>query len=276
MKKHINRTITMLIVIALISSILLPTAFAATLSEGSRGDSVRTLQAKLNALGYSVGTVDGSYGKKTAAAVSAFQQDHGLRVTGIADDNTQRAIFSTLTASAAYELAKKSDAHYEKKNGRLVTCSTSYTPGSDFYMKYEVFTSNGYNNYSYSTYFYLSFNDKAEISSIRPHFTIRFFRSPIAAEPTMVNLTINGETETLPSSMWDYSAGTLSVYISDDLDLLRKLIKNGGAFVWSNLNPSSLCAVEIEKNSMEYKAMNEVWAVLQVAGLEPIMDGTIK
>ena len=110
MSKHINRTITMLIVIALISSILLPTAFAATLSEGSRGDSVRTLQAKLNALGYSVGTVDGSYGKKTAAAVSAFQQDHGLRVTGIADDNTQRAIFSTLTASAAYELAKKSDA----------------------------------------------------------------------------------------------------------------------------------------------------------------------
>ena len=46
----------------------------ATIKSGSRGARVRTLQNALIALNYLSGSADGSYGKKTKAAVIAFQQ----------------------------------------------------------------------------------------------------------------------------------------------------------------------------------------------------------
>ena len=64
----------------------------ATLKKGSTGAAVKQLQTDLKTLGYDVGTVDGTYGTKTVAAVKAFQQDHGLTVDGIAGMNTQAAI----------------------------------------------------------------------------------------------------------------------------------------------------------------------------------------
>lgn len=42
----------------------------------------RELQARLNRLGYDVGTPDGVVGRRTEAAISAFQRDRGLAVTG--------------------------------------------------------------------------------------------------------------------------------------------------------------------------------------------------
>lgn len=43
---------------------------------------VKEMQGNLNALGYNVGTPDGLAGKKTRAAVSAFQKDYGLPENG--------------------------------------------------------------------------------------------------------------------------------------------------------------------------------------------------
>lgn len=65
---------------------------AQTLSTGMSGSSVTELQNDLVEAGYFARTVDGAYGSSTAAAVKLFQKDHGLRVTGIADDATQRKI----------------------------------------------------------------------------------------------------------------------------------------------------------------------------------------
>ena len=48
---------------------------------GSRGEEVKAIQRALRTAGYQV-SIDGDYGQKTMAAVKAFQQDHGLRVTG--------------------------------------------------------------------------------------------------------------------------------------------------------------------------------------------------
>jgi L,D-peptidoglycan transpeptidase YkuD (ErfK/YbiS/YcfS/YnhG family) len=59
---------------------------------GSRGDAVRCLQARLNALGYSAGPVDGSFGPMTRAAVVRFERANGLRVDGIADRRTAKAL----------------------------------------------------------------------------------------------------------------------------------------------------------------------------------------
>ena len=58
------------------------------LSNGSRGEQVKTLQRLLNALGYSCGSADGIWGKNTDAAVRKFQKAKGLTVDAICGKNT--------------------------------------------------------------------------------------------------------------------------------------------------------------------------------------------
>ena len=53
------------------------------LYRGCTGDAVKTLQEKLNAEGFDSGNVDGIFGAKTYAAVTAFQKANGLGVDGI-------------------------------------------------------------------------------------------------------------------------------------------------------------------------------------------------
>ena len=65
---------------------------ATTMKLGSSGDYVMTLQRELVNLGYSVGTIDGTYGSKTLAAVEAFQQNDHLQVDGVAGPLTQSAL----------------------------------------------------------------------------------------------------------------------------------------------------------------------------------------
>lgn len=64
------------------------------LSNGMEGDDVAALQRALITLGYSVGSygIDGEFGTATENAVRAFQEAEGLLVTGIADEDTLRAI----------------------------------------------------------------------------------------------------------------------------------------------------------------------------------------
>lgn len=50
---------------------------------GCTGDAIKTLQEKLNAKGFNSGNVDGIFGAKTYAAVTAFQKANSLGVDGI-------------------------------------------------------------------------------------------------------------------------------------------------------------------------------------------------
>ncbi len=59
-----------------------PVSPSRILTIGSRGDDVRSVQQILKDQGYSLGTADGNYGKRTARAVSDFQYDNDLEVTG--------------------------------------------------------------------------------------------------------------------------------------------------------------------------------------------------
>ena len=54
--------------------------------------SPREAQERLNALGYNVGTPDGSIGPRTAAAIRSFQSSKGLKVTGQLDTATLDAL----------------------------------------------------------------------------------------------------------------------------------------------------------------------------------------
>ena len=71
-----------------------PSTQRTTLKRGMQGDDVKALQQKLMAAGYDVGKAkdDGIFGNDTFRAVVAFQEDHGLPVTGVADPATM-AVF---------------------------------------------------------------------------------------------------------------------------------------------------------------------------------------
>ena len=68
----------------------------ATLRRGSVGSRVRMLQAALNSLGFSCGSVDGTYGNGTFNAVVRFQSTYGLKVDGVAGILTLKKIESLL------------------------------------------------------------------------------------------------------------------------------------------------------------------------------------
>lgn len=68
------------------------TVTLSVLKNGSKGNQVRTIQRLLNALGYSCGDVDGSFGPKTLAALKSFQKAKGLEVDGSCGPKTWTAL----------------------------------------------------------------------------------------------------------------------------------------------------------------------------------------
>lgn len=83
--------LTLAVIIAL--TLLSSTALASpTLSKNSSGNDVLTLQKKLYLIGYDITELDGVYGVETEKAVSAFQRDNKISVTGIVTNVTWRAL----------------------------------------------------------------------------------------------------------------------------------------------------------------------------------------
>lgn len=104
MKKNTKRLILLMVVALFIVGQTI-SVFAGTyyglLKFGSRGSAVVQLQKALNAKGFSVGAVDGIYGKKTENAVIRFQQAYKLRIDGIAGPQTQSKLFGISSTLAA-------------------------------------------------------------------------------------------------------------------------------------------------------------------------------
>ncbi|MEB3196329.1 MAG: peptidoglycan-binding domain-containing protein [Candidatus Sericytochromatia bacterium] len=70
------------------------------LAHGDRGEDVATLQRQLEARGFSVGGVDGTFGPLTEAAVRAFQRSRGLAVDGVVGERTWGALGGPAPSSA--------------------------------------------------------------------------------------------------------------------------------------------------------------------------------
>ena len=62
---------------------------ARTLGPGMKGADVKALQQRLAALKYYPGTADGEFGPNTQAALWAFQEINGVKVTGVVDAATK-------------------------------------------------------------------------------------------------------------------------------------------------------------------------------------------
>ena len=82
---------------------------AATYRQGSKGDTVRTIQTKLKRWGYYSGTVDGVYGKQTAEAVKYFQRQNGLTADGVCGSKTLAALGITSSGISSSANASRDD-----------------------------------------------------------------------------------------------------------------------------------------------------------------------
>lgn len=78
-----------------------PAGSPGLLGAGDAGPAVRALQARLTALGFSTGGVDGRFGPETDAAVRAFQQARGLAVDGLVGPLTRQALAAAPERPAA-------------------------------------------------------------------------------------------------------------------------------------------------------------------------------
>ena len=76
---------------------------------GSTGSEVTQIQTKLKKWGYYKGSVDGSYGAKTKAAVTAFQKKNGLAADGVAGSATLRALGISTSTGGGYGKYSSSD-----------------------------------------------------------------------------------------------------------------------------------------------------------------------
>jgi Putative peptidoglycan binding domain/CHAP domain len=71
-----------------------------------KGDAVKQVQMKLEALGFNPGAVDGEYGPATAAAVRAFQKKMKLEADGWVGPETRAALRGASTKKAVRQLAQ--------------------------------------------------------------------------------------------------------------------------------------------------------------------------
>ncbi len=67
---------------------------------GSRGESVRQVQSRLNELGYWCGNADGIFGSNTLSGVKRFQSAKGLSIDGIVGPKTYAAMGMSSSSSA--------------------------------------------------------------------------------------------------------------------------------------------------------------------------------
>ena len=89
------------------------------LRAGAYGEEVRTLQKRLKELGYYKGSIDGSYGTQTVAAVKAFQTRNGLTVDGVAGGKTLTCLNSSSAKKAEDDTADDDQKDDEKDDGVL-------------------------------------------------------------------------------------------------------------------------------------------------------------
>ena len=74
--------------------------YRSSVQDGDRSDEVGRVQARLKQLGYLFPDPDGVFGSSTQLALKYFQKKNGLLETGVADEYTQRTMFSETAVRA--------------------------------------------------------------------------------------------------------------------------------------------------------------------------------
>ena len=107
-------------------------------SSATDPQTVLFVQQSLAAKGFDPGPADGVFGRKTAAAISAFQRSHGLAETGVVDEAVLAALRSAretsqLTTEAAVKRRAGADLDVAiieyAGDGQAATCASSVVDG---------------------------------------------------------------------------------------------------------------------------------------------------
>lgn len=93
--------------------------------EGARGPDIKTLQERLTELGYHVGRIDGHFGKRTRAAVLAFQADNHLIADGKVGNLTLEVMERASPREIAPERAQKTVFGLASDGSRIARASIS-------------------------------------------------------------------------------------------------------------------------------------------------------
>jgi lipoprotein-anchoring transpeptidase ErfK/SrfK len=112
-----------------------------TLSEGMSGSEVKALQRRLAALKYYPGTIDGQFGNNTLEAVWAFQEVNRIKVTGVINAATKRALVHPKTYKSndprqdatRIEVNQAIEVLVFYKNGKIALISHVSSGGGYFY-----------------------------------------------------------------------------------------------------------------------------------------------
>jgi peptidoglycan hydrolase-like protein with peptidoglycan-binding domain len=112
------------------------------LQEGDSGADVKALQVRLTTLKYYPGPEDGQFGPDTEEAVWAFQEVNGVKVTGVVDAATKKALVNPKTyKSASYkgkdatriEVSQALEVMVYYKNNRIRLISHVSSGGGYYY-----------------------------------------------------------------------------------------------------------------------------------------------
>jgi peptidoglycan hydrolase-like protein with peptidoglycan-binding domain len=83
------------------------TAPTRDLAPGTSGADVKSVQKRLSSLKYYTGPIDGRFGTDTQAALWAFQEINGIKVTGVVDAATKKALAHPRTYKSPYYRGKR-------------------------------------------------------------------------------------------------------------------------------------------------------------------------
>ena len=99
---------------------------SSALREGSSGEDVYVLQARLFELGYYSGRIDGRFGAETTEAVKAFQRANGLSADGVVGSGTKKKLESgtAVPADTVQESPQATSAPAQSEGSTSGTLST--------------------------------------------------------------------------------------------------------------------------------------------------------
>ena len=111
------------------TSVITPTNTKNYLQYGDTGSDVKTLQTKLNKVGYKL-AVDGSYGNATRSAVKSFQTKYKLEIDGIAGKNTIAKLDAVIAAQNKNTTTNKAPSKTPKFVGKITADSLNVRTGA--------------------------------------------------------------------------------------------------------------------------------------------------